>query len=181
MVPVPSWFSGPPRSIAANLAPGGVIIQHYHDGQLAYVHAAPGVTSADAARCLATDDAAKCNDALASGKDVQVAVYDGDTGALMFVETRHAAKAPQDAATGWKSLGEPMCPCGQPLHYASQAKRRFVEAMNELHGEFIRVTQVLVGKTFLVSRHYVALHEITGETDLAALGFPEVSNSESRK
>lgn len=53
----------------------------------------------------------------------------------------------------WK---RPLCHCGQPLHYTDPAIEELMMEMVEALGEFTRVT--LGKRTWLVSRHYIALH-----------------------
>jgi hypothetical protein len=63
------------------------------------------------------------------------------------------------------------CHCGQPLHYSDAETRRIVEVTVRKFGAFIPVT---VGdRTWLVSRHYIALHGIKAG-ELPSLGFQEV-------
>ena len=48
------------------------------------------------------------------------------------------------------------CACGQPLHYSDPEKQKLVELIVQDKGEYIDVT---VGHTtYLVQRHYLALH-----------------------
>lgn len=71
---------------------------------------------------------------------------------------------------------EKLCECGRPLHYTDPTTREVVEKFIQNYGEHIRVVVHFVGyrRTFLVSRHYIALHGFKG-TDLARVGFKEVS------
>jgi hypothetical protein len=64
-----------------------------------------------------------------------------------------------------------LCPCGKPLHYTDPGVEREVAAVVEEKGEFQRVT--VNGRTWLVSRHYIALHGLKG-SEVASLGFQEV-------
>lgn len=62
------------------------------------------------------------------------------------------------------------CPCGRPLHYTNPKIQEVVETLVRDLGENIPVT---VGeKTYLVSRHYIALHGLKA-SELPDLGFPE--------
>lgn len=70
---------------------------------------------------------------------------------------------------------EPICACGRPLHYTSQANRAMVERLVADLGECLKVT---VGpRSWMVPRHYLALHGIRA-ADLPQLakrlGFEEV-------
>jgi len=64
------------------------------------------------------------------------------------------------------------CHCGRPLHYQNKAIEMMVKAMVRRQGEYVRVT--LEGRTWLVQRHYIALHGIRSR-DLPFLGFQEVT------
>jgi hypothetical protein len=63
------------------------------------------------------------------------------------------------------------CPCGRPLHYDDPAILRQVDALVYLLGEHVPVTTP--AGTWLVSRHYIALHGIRA-AELPGLGFQEV-------
>jgi hypothetical protein len=65
-----------------------------------------------------------------------------------------------------------LCHCGQPLHYADPAARRAVEKLIELQGECVPITAG--ERTWLVPRHYIALHGIKAE-ELPTLGFREIT------
>jgi hypothetical protein len=70
-----------------------------------------------------------------------------------------------------KATGEvEMCHCGKPLHYSHPDYREMVQAQIDLLGEFVPV--YARGKTWLVPRHYVALHGIKAET-VHLMGFKE--------
>jgi hypothetical protein len=63
------------------------------------------------------------------------------------------------------------CPCGRPLHYTDPETERVIREFIAELGEDIPIT---VGdRTWLVSRHYIALHGVKA-SELPALGFPEV-------
>ncbi len=64
-----------------------------------------------------------------------------------------------------------MCHCGRPLHYPNIATRAFMELVVASQGEYIRIT--VAGRTWLVQRHYAALHGIVA-AKLPSLGFEEV-------
>ncbi len=63
------------------------------------------------------------------------------------------------------------CPCGQPLHYNDPIIKATVEQLVADLGEDIQIT-VLGKGTYLVPRHYVALHGIEA-SEIEALGFPK--------
>jgi hypothetical protein len=65
------------------------------------------------------------------------------------------------------------CWCGRPLHYKSPKEKQMVDEIVNKFGEFINVT-VAGSKTYLVQRHYIALHGIK-DKDLSTLGFAEVN------
>jgi len=71
-------------------------------------------------------------------------------------------------------MSDELCHCGKPLHYSDPDLRRIVERLIEAKGTHQPVT---VGRrTWLVSRHYIALHGIKA-VELPFLGFEEVANS----
>ncbi len=51
------------------------------------------------------------------------------------------------------------CACGQPLHYTDPEAQAAVEHLVEKLGEFQPITVLGYG-TWLVQRHYIALHGI---------------------
>ena len=65
-----------------------------------------------------------------------------------------------------------MCACGRPLHYSNPKARAFVADLVARLGPSIRVT--VGGRTWLVPRHYIALHGIKAWA-LPSLGFPEAT------
>jgi hypothetical protein len=65
-----------------------------------------------------------------------------------------------------------LCHCGQPLHYASRELRRLVERTIAEHGVYAVVAAG--GRSWLVPRHYIALHGVNVE-DILHLGFKEVA------
>lgn len=69
-----------------------------------------------------------------------------------------------------------MCPCGQPLHYSSTENQAAVERLIAELGDRIRVS--VGGRTWLVPRHYIALHGLKAR-ELPTLGFEEVSEPTS--
>lgn len=62
------------------------------------------------------------------------------------------------------------CHCGRPLHYNDPKIEAQLKELTQQLGEYMQVT--VAGRTFLVQRHYIALHGIKGK-DLASLGFKE--------
>jgi hypothetical protein len=70
---------------------------------------------------------------------------------------------------------EKMCACGKPLHYTTPHIQELVERLVADSGECVKVT--VLGRTFLVPRHFIALHSLKG-SDLPKLavqyGFEEV-------
>lgn len=65
-------------------------------------------------------------------------------------------------------MSEKSCHCGKPLHYSDPAVQKQVEDLVEDKGECIEVT--VSGITWLVPRHYIALHGLKGD-EVATLGF----------
>jgi len=69
------------------------------------------------------------------------------------------------------------CPCGQPLHYREPYVQELVERIVQRLGPDIAITALETGRTWLVPRHYIALHGLNS-ADLPVLadvyGFPEV-------
>jgi hypothetical protein len=63
------------------------------------------------------------------------------------------------------------CPCGRPLHYTDAAVQAQVERLVERLGEQVPVATPT--GTWMVSRHYIALHGIRAD-ELPALGFTQV-------
>ena len=64
-----------------------------------------------------------------------------------------------------------LCHCGKPLHYNNPIIQAAMENMVAKFGENVKIT--VDGKTYLVQRHYIALHGIKGG-ELPTLGFKEV-------
>lgn len=65
-----------------------------------------------------------------------------------------------------------LCHCGKPLHYLNPAAQSYVEDMVKAHGPNVKVTAG--GRTWLVQRHYIALHGLKAG-DLPNLGFEEIT------
>ena len=71
-------------------------------------------------------------------------------------------------------MNEPeRCHCGRPLHYTDPAIEAMVRMLIRELGEYIKIT--VDGRTWLVQRHYIALHGIKG-SELPDLGFQEITN-----
>ncbi|HEY1897031.1 MAG TPA: hypothetical protein VGG62_12190 [Terracidiphilus sp.] len=64
-----------------------------------------------------------------------------------------------------------MCFCGQPLHYADPKMQARVQALVDSLGE--RMPVKVGGRTWMVPRHYIALHGIKA-VELPFLGFEEI-------
>lgn len=90
----------------------------------------------------------------------------------VFSESQALRSAQQHA-----DAKNPLCPCGQPLHYTDAAAARQVQALVDSMGEEVCVTTD--DGTFRVSRHYIALHGLKAD-DVALLGFPRVVGRDPR-
>lgn len=66
-------------------------------------------------------------------------------------------------------MEEPTCHCGKPLHYNDPLARAGVDKLVADLGECVDVH--CAGKTYIVPRHYIALHGLKA-IDLPNLGFP---------
>jgi hypothetical protein len=55
-----------------------------------------------------------------------------------------------------------VCPCGRPLHYRAPGVQAYVESLIHDLGSDIEVATP--DGTFLVPRHYIALHGISART-----------------
>jgi hypothetical protein len=74
-------------------------------------------------------------------------------------------------------MGVKFCACGGPLHYSDPHNRELVERQIAELGECVSVINIATKRTFMVPRHFIALHGIkAGELpDLAErYGFEEV-------
>lgn len=67
---------------------------------------------------------------------------------------------------------EVRCHCGRPLHYKDPLLRKQLEDLVSKLGPNVEVAYE--GRTYLVPRHYIALHGIKG-VDISSLGFTEVT------
>jgi hypothetical protein len=72
-----------------------------------------------------------------------------------------------------KDLDAQTCFCGEPLHYTNESVRKRVQALVDELGRFQRIT-VFDHGTYLVDRHYYALHGIKG-SELPNLGFERIA------
>jgi hypothetical protein len=82
-----------------------------------------------------------------------------------LIEVKHEAISA--GIEEWKMI---LCHCGSPLHYTQQGLENYIQAMVDELGEMIRVT--VDGRTWLVPRHYIALHGLRA-SEIATLGFQE--------
>jgi hypothetical protein len=64
-----------------------------------------------------------------------------------------------------------LCHCGEPLHYTDPRTEEYVRRMVAVQGPTVKV--VVENRAFMVPRHYIALHGLSGK-DVADLGFEEV-------
>jgi hypothetical protein len=64
------------------------------------------------------------------------------------------------------------CHCGEPLHYTDKELERQLTELSAQLGDYARIINKDDRKTYLVQRHYIALHGIKGK-DIASLGFKE--------
>lgn len=64
------------------------------------------------------------------------------------------------------------CACGLPLHYTDPNMETITRELVARLGEFIPIT--CNGRTWLVQRHYIALHGVKAR-ELHGLGFEEES------
>jgi hypothetical protein len=62
------------------------------------------------------------------------------------------------------------------LHYSDAEIRKIIERLIEREGPTILVT--VDQRSWLVPRHYIALHGLRA-TEIASLGFEEVSNAQN--
>jgi len=82
---------------------------------------------------------------------------------------RHSRIGREDRC--YASLVE-QCHCGKQLHYSDPTLQRIVERLIDLHGTMLIVT--VGGRSWLVPRHYIALHGIKGG-EVHSLGFEEIA------
>jgi len=68
-------------------------------------------------------------------------------------------------------MGTEICACGRPLHYTDPEVQRHMEELVATLGSGVRVN--CGGKTYLVPRHYIALHGLIA-SELPRMGFEEV-------
>ena len=61
----------------------------------------------------------------------------------------------------------------RPLHYTDRTVELMVKGLVRQLGEYIKIP--VDGRTWLVQRHYIALHGIKG-SELPDLGFQEITN-----
>lgn len=65
-----------------------------------------------------------------------------------------------------------LCHCGQPLHYQNPEIERIMHELVATKGEFIKVTHAGTGRSYLVPRHFIALHKLEADK-LPEYGFQE--------
>ena len=70
-------------------------------------------------------------------------------------------------------MSKEMCHCGRPLHYTDRVVERMVRTLIEQTGEYVPVA--VGGRTWLVQRHYIALHGLKAQ-ELPDLGFLEITH-----
>jgi hypothetical protein len=66
------------------------------------------------------------------------------------------------------------CHCGLPLHYSDPETERLVRRLIAERGEMLTIT--VEGRSWLVPRHYLALHGVKA-WELPTLGFQEVTGT----
>jgi hypothetical protein len=71
-----------------------------------------------------------------------------------------------------------LCHCGKPLHYTDPAVEQRVRKLIAELGEYVTVS-IFDERTWLVPRHYIALHGIRG-WEVPQLGFVEVPRGDPR-
>jgi hypothetical protein len=72
-------------------------------------------------------------------------------------------------------MAEKLCHCGKPLHYQDREIQHKIERLIDELGEYTTVT--VAGRSYRVSRHYIALHGLKGE-QVPFLGFEQVEKVE---
>ena len=65
------------------------------------------------------------------------------------------------------------CFCGRPLHYTNPKIEILMQSLVSRLGTHIKITLQETGRSFMVPRHYVALHGLKA-TELPELGFEEI-------
>jgi hypothetical protein len=63
------------------------------------------------------------------------------------------------------------CACGRPLHYTDPEVRAAVDRLVADHGDCITITRLEDNRSWIVQRHYIALHGIKA-TDLGTERLP---------
>lgn len=66
-----------------------------------------------------------------------------------------------------------LCSCGRSLHYTDPAVRAEVERYIAQLGPAVKISLPSIGRTYIVPRHYIALHGLNAAV-LPELGFAEV-------
>ena len=68
-------------------------------------------------------------------------------------------------------MTDELCHCGKPLHYTHPDTAQLMRRIVAKHGPMVKVT--VEGRSWMVQRHYIALHGIKAD-ELPTLGFKEV-------
>ena len=89
-----------------------------------------------------------------------------EPGLELKFEAEHYYVVKAERATGEVEL----CHCGKPLHYTDMVIKSMVEVLIEELGEFVPIHAR--GKTWIVPRHYIALHGVSAQT-IHLMGFKE--------
>lgn len=74
-----------------------------------------------------------------------------------------------------------LCACGKPLHYTDRQIQRAVQWLVDQKGECVEVKVIGKPDTYLVPRHFIALHGMKASEleDLAAFyGFKQVRKAQ---
>jgi hypothetical protein len=71
------------------------------------------------------------------------------------------------------SENEERCHCGRLLHYNSPMVERLMRKLVDEYGRYATMVHADSGRTFLVDKHFIALHGITG-AELLTGGFREI-------
>lgn len=72
----------------------------------------------------------------------------------------------------WLEEQNKPCPCGRELHYSNPETERQVRQLVARLGRYQKITVAGLG-TYMVDRHYIALHGVKGE-DIPLLGFERI-------
>ena len=64
------------------------------------------------------------------------------------------------------------CQCGHPLHYQNTEIEKIVTELCDIKGDYIIVQSTKNFKSYMVQRHFIALHGLKGK-DVSKMGFME--------